>query len=267
MNKLVLITGTSSGIGKATVERFSKEGWTVVATMRKAGRAKAFGWPDNVIVTELDVMDHGRVKAVADEVARELGIPYVVINNAGFSVLGSVEDTPLEEARRIFEVNYFGLVSVTKAFLPRMLERRAGVIVNVSSVVGRVATPLIGHYSATKYAIEGLSEALWHEVKELGVRVILIEPGTIKTELVNKARVIPSTISEGSPYRKMAKKVAEIVSDGSPPEVVAEAIWRAVNSKSNKLRYPVGKNSSYLLTRRLLPEFLFLRIAHKYYSG
>jgi len=267
LNRLVFITGTSSGIGKATVERFSKEGWKVVATMRRAERAKEFGWPDNVVVKELDVTDHDGVSRVAREVIEEHGIPYAVINNAGCSVMGSVEDTPLEDAKRVFEVNYFGTVSVIRAFLPHMIKKGEGVIVNLSSVVGRNSMPLIAHYCATKFAIEGLSEALWHEVKKFGVRVVVIEPGAIKTQLVNKAKVIPSTISEGSPYGKMAKRVAEIVSDGSPPEEVADTIWKAVNSKSDRLRYAVGKNAGYLLLRRLLPESIYLTLAYGYYSG
>ena len=267
MNKLAFITGTSSGIGKATVERFSREGWKVIATMRRAERAKEFGWPDNVVVKELDVTDHDGVSRVAREVIEEHGVPYAVINNAGCSVMGSVEDTPLEDAKRVFEVNYFGTVSVIRAFLPHMREKGEGVIVNLSSVVGKSSMPLIAHYCATKYAIEGLSEALWHEVKKFGIRVVVIEPGTIKTRLINNAKVIPSTISEGSPYGKMAKRVAELVSGGSPPEEVADVIWKAVNSKAERLRYIVGEKSSYLLLRRLLPESIFLTLAHEYFGG
>jgi NADP-dependent 3-hydroxy acid dehydrogenase YdfG len=187
MNDTILITGASSGIGKTTARYFQERGWNVVATMRSPDRETELAALPNVIVTRLDVQDSASIRAaVAGGIAR-FGKIDVLLNNAGYGAYGPLEATPMEKIRRQFDVNVIGLLETTKAVLPHFRAKRSGTIINVSSVGGKMTFPLGTLYHGTKFAVEGLSEALSWEMGPIGVKVKIVEPGAIKTDFAGRS--------------------------------------------------------------------------------
>jgi NAD(P)-dependent dehydrogenase (short-subunit alcohol dehydrogenase family) len=257
----VLITGCSSGIGYATAEALTERGWTVYATARK---------PETISELEtkgahtlaLDVTDEDSMAQAVRTVTEAEGAVGVLVNNAGYSQSGAVESVPMDEVRRQFETNVFGLLRMCQLVLPGMRAQRWGKIVNLSSMGGRLTFPGGGLYHATKYAVEALSDAMRFELSSFGVDVILIEPGLIGTEF---AATASGSVGGGDgPYAEFNRKVAKATEDaytgplsklGGGPETVAKAIADALEAKRPKARYPVTPSAHLMIAqRRLTPD-------------
>jgi NAD(P)-dependent dehydrogenase (short-subunit alcohol dehydrogenase family) len=256
----VLITGTSTGIGRATAIALARSGHTVVATMRQPDAS-----PDlarlaaaerlSIDVLPLDVDDDASVASAVGRTLARHGHVDVLVNNAGVGGSGPVEEIPIANLRRTFETNVFGVVRCIQAVLPVMRARRSGTIVNVSSVAGRCAMAAHGAYAASKFALEALSEMLAQEIHAFGIRVAIIEPGVIETPIFGKSRVMShSRLSAGpSPYahyRRLRALFAASLQAAVQPDVVAEGIRAYIESDSRQLRHPVGPDAATFLAFR-----------------
>ena len=241
-----LVTGCSSGIGKATAPELASRGYEVIATARRLESISDLK-VDRALA--LDVDSDESVAALRSEV----GAVDVLVNNAGFGVDGSIEEVPLEDVRRCFETNFFGAIRLIKAFLPAMREQNGGAIVNITSVAGIAAAPLGGYYSATKFALEALSEALHLEIGHFGVRVLIVEPGAIDTNF--GSNLVDHRWGDG-PYRPLADQwieASQILGAGEPtpgPELVAKAICDALKDPDAPLRLPVGSDAQLVTAAR-----------------
>ncbi len=250
----VLVTGTSKGIGLTTALALARAGHTVYATLRSAERAVQLseeyvpeGLPIHFSVMDVD-SDASVAKGIADIYA-EAGFIDVLVNNAGLGLVGSVEEMPLSTIRELMETNYFGAIRCIKAVLPHMRERRSGCIINVSSVSGRVTTSPLGAYSATKHALEAISEALAQEVKAFNIRVAIVEPGIIDTPMTQKIGLpLPATIYPQE--RRMAAYFAARLRNGTDPLAVAEKIQSIIESGTWTLRHPVGPGAEQSIEGR-----------------
>ena len=252
----VLITGTSTGIGLATALRFARAGYRTWATMRDLARAGPLREAReseglDLELLRLDVTDQ---PSIDDAMAEALpGGLDALVNNAGWAGGAPLEIVPEEQHRAMFDANYFGAVRMAQAVLPHMRERRSGVIVNVTSIAGRIAMPNQVPYTASKWALEGASEALAHEVRRFGVRVKIVEPGVIMTSIFENAKA-QTQFDRSSPYVDLMRRNGKFYSAGhranQPPEIVADAIFDAVESDSDRLRYVVGADAESLLRGR-----------------
>ena len=258
MGAVTLITGCSTGIGRATALNMARKGYDVIATMRDpsksgdslAAEARATG--AELGIMPLDVTHRASVDACIAEVLRDKGRIDVLVNNAGTVGVSVVETTSEALARGTFETNFFGALWMMQAVLPEMRERRSGTIVNVSSVAGRVAVMGQSMYCASKFALESLSEVLAIEVREFGIRIVIIEPGPFKTEMVGRAAV--AQVDDQSPYarteRRLAATYANIAATGGDPATAAEAIERAVSAETATLRHVVGPGAARVIAFR-----------------
>jgi NAD(P)-dependent dehydrogenase (short-subunit alcohol dehydrogenase family) len=256
-SKAVLITGCSTGIGRATAQHLATRGWTVYATAR---RVESIGDLQGCRQLALDVTDEASMQAAVDAVVSEHGAVGVLINNAGYSQSGAVESVPMEEVRRQFETNVFGLVRMTQLVLPGMREQRWGKIVNLSSMGANFVFPGGGFYHATKYAVDALSDALRFEVRGFGVDVIIVQPGLIKTEFGNAA--VGGVPVEDGPYASFNAAVGAATKGvyesgplgklGGGPEAVAKAIEKAITARRPKARYRVTPSAHLLIRQRSL---------------
>lgn len=262
----VLVTGCSSGIGRATAERLAKEGRRVYATARDV-RTIAHLAPLGCELLPLDVTDEGSMRRAVEEVERNEGAVGVLVNNAGYSQSGAIESVALEDVRRQFETNVFGLVRMCQLVLPGMRRQSYGRIVNVSSMGGKLTFPGGGYYHATKHAVEAVSDALRFEVAGFGVDVVVIEPGLIRTRYAETAvgSMEGQNRVPGDPYAGFTEAVARATRQsyerglisrlGGPPEAVAGVVERAVSADRPRARYPVTPSARLLMTlRRLLPD-------------
>jgi len=251
--KTILITGASSGIGKATALRFQSENWNVIATMRDPTAGADLAALDNVHVTRLDVTDAGSIAAaVADGLSR-FGRIDVLLNNAGYGAYGPLEAFSTERIRRQFDTNVIGLLEVTKAVLPHMRANRAGTIVNISSIGGQITFPLGTLYHGTKFAVEGLSEALHYELEPLGIRVRIVQPGMIRTDFGGRSFdfAMDETLADYAPTAEaMGRLFGKLAANPSAPEVVADVIWHAVNDAGDRLRFRAGPDAHAFLEER-----------------
>ncbi len=262
-----MITGCSSGIGRATAERLAQRGWTVYATARDVEAIAPLG-ERGCRLLPLDVTDEGSMRRAVEEVERAEGAIGVLINNAGYSQSGAVEEVPLEKIRRQFETNVFGLVRLCQLVLPGMRGQGFGRIVNLSSMGGRLTFPGGGFYHASKHAVEAISDALRFEVRGFGVEVVVIEPGLIRTGF---ALTAVSSMDDGAdpsnndPYAGFDAGVARVTREnyergplarlGGGPEAVAETIERAISAARPRTRYAVTPSARLLISgRRLLPD-------------
>jgi NAD(P)-dependent dehydrogenase (short-subunit alcohol dehydrogenase family) len=267
ISRAVLITGCSSGIGRATAERLAQRGWTVYATARDVEAIAPLG-ERGCRLLPLDVTDEGSMRRAVEEVERAEGAIGVLINNAGYSQSGAVEEVPLEKIRRQFETNVFGLVRLCQLVLPGMRGQGFGRIVNLSSMGGRLTFPGGGFYHASKHAVEAISDALRFEVRGFGVEVVVIEPGLIRTGF---ALTAVSSMDDGAdpsnndPYAGFDAGVARVTREnyergplarlGGGPEAVAETIERAISAARPRTRYTVTPSARLLISgRRLLPD-------------
>lgn len=263
MKKVILVTGASSGIGEATAMKFLSEGHIVYGAARRIDRMKPLRDAGGYAI-QMDITDQNEVKLCVDQIIREQGKIDVLVNNAGYALYGPVEQVSIEDARRQFDVNIFGLASITQQILPFMREAGSGTIINLSSVGGKIYTPLGAWYHATKHALEGWSDSLRIELAPFGIDVIIIEPGAIMTEFVDVLYQPMLDRSTDGPYEEMINAVAEASKgtydpkQASPPSVIAETIARAVRSSRPKTRYAAGKMAKLILFMRgILSDRLF----------
>jgi NAD(P)-dependent dehydrogenase (short-subunit alcohol dehydrogenase family) len=260
MSRTVLITGCSSGIGKATAKRLAHSGWTVYATAR---RPETLTDLPECRHLALDVTDEGSMSAAVDAVLSDSGRIDALVNNAGYSLSGAVESLDVADIRREFETNVFGLVRLSQLVLPSMRERGSGRIVNIGSMGGKLTFPGGGAYHASKYAVEAFSDALRFELAGFGIHVVLIEPGLITTNFEDAALASMDLDADG-PYAEFNRAVAKATSEaysgpmarlGGPPEAVAKVVEKALTKGRPKARYTVTISApASIATRRLLSD-------------
>ncbi len=253
---VVLITGASSGIGQATAQWLAQRGFIVFGTSRNASRVDVLS---GVRMLPLDVRLDESVDTCVEAMLQQAGRLDILINNAGYELGGAIEEATLEEVKTQFETNFYGATRMIKAVLPIMRRQGRGQIVNISSLAGLVAVPFLGVYSASRFALEGYTEGLRHELKPFNIRISLVEPNFIKTNLTRNRQYAAHQISDYDSWRRQAFEVMQQYEENAPkPALVAECILRIVESKSPRLRYSVGKNASLTTRlRRFLPESLF----------
>ena len=271
--KIAVVTGSSSGIGLVTCIELARNGYRVVATMRDLGRssrleeaASGAGIRDRLDLRRLDITEIDTLPDLVDAIVRDHGRIDLLVNNAGFSSAGFAEDIQLHELRHQMETNFFGNVAMTKAVLPIMRKQCSGHIVQVSSVGGRTAAPLLSSYNASKFALEGWSEALRVEVHSLGIRVMLIEPGDYDTDIWTRNVVIGKrAMSPSSPNKERSQRFAEFIKSRAPkrrdPREVARLIVSVANKPNPRLRYLIGPDAKmHLYFRALVPWRRYERI-------
>ena len=251
--KTILITGASSGIGKSTAKHFQAEGWNVIATMRDPSNETELNALKNTRVTQLDVTDSESISSAVLDVINQFGKIDVLLNNAGYGAYGALEAFSMERIRRQFDTNVIGLMEVTKAVLPHMRQNRSGTIINISSIGGQITFPLGSLYHGTKFAVEGLSEALHYELEPLGIRVRIVEPGMVKTDFGGRSfdLAMDEDLKEYAPTaEEMGRLFGELASNPSMPELVAGVIWQAANESGDRLRFRAGADADQLLGER-----------------
>ena len=262
MNKVILITGASSGIGKETAKLFQTKNWRVAATMRAPEKAEDLQRIADIETFRLDVTDTDSIKQAIADTLEKFGRIDAVVNNAGYGLGGAFEAATPEQIERQFQTNVFGVMNVCREILPYFRQEKRGIIANVASVGGRMTFPLYSLYHATKWAVEGFSESLQYELEQFNIRVKIIEPGPIKTDFYDRSQDI--TRKEGltaydwfiDKAMPNMQKAGETAPDG---RVVAETIYEALTDGKKKLRY--GVNTKGILTaRKLLPDWAFFRV-------
>jgi NAD(P)-dependent dehydrogenase (short-subunit alcohol dehydrogenase family) len=262
MQKTILITGASSGIGHATARYFHAQGWNVVATMRAPEKETVLTGLERVLVTRLDVEDMASIDAAVAAGLSKFGRIDALVNNAGYGAYGPLEATSLEKIRRQFDVNVLGVLATTKALLPHFRTNRSGTIVNISSIGGRMTFPLGTLYHGSKFAVEGLSEALHFELAPLGIRVRIVEPGAVATDFAGRSFDFSndSALAEYQPLvQSLFVALGPMMANASPAELVAEKVFQATTDPSAQLRYEVGDDAVTLLAaRRAADDATFL---------
>ena len=270
---VAVVTGASSGFGMLTALELAKQGYRVVATMRDTANSRMLMQQvGEVKLTEfiecmpLDVTDRVGISKTVTRIIDDYGQIDVLVNNAGMAIGGCIEEISMEDWKKQMDVNFFGLVTMTQAVLPFMRERRQGKVIQISSVSGRVGFPGYGPYAASKFAVEGFSEALRLEMLPFGVHVVLVEPGAYKTSIWNKGfEHMAASVPKDSPYSRYfsailnySKHTAEHADD---PQEVARAVARIARSRYPRLRYPLGKGARSAITgKALLPWKWFEKI-------
>lgn len=257
MSQTVLITGTSSGFGEAAAHRFASEGWNVVATMRNPEAGQALAGLENVLVTRLDVEDRSSIDtAIAAAIAR-FGNIDVVLNNAGYGLFGIFEGVSREAVQKQFDVNVFGAMDVVRAALPHLRANRSGTIINVSSGAGAIGFPMASVYSASKFALEGWSEALSYELGSLGIKVKIIEPGGApQTNFMARMSGETATVQPIGDYVPFLEQIGQVyggmagAADADAVEKVIAAIYEAATDSTDRLRYAPTDDIAPLLTAR-----------------
>jgi NADP-dependent 3-hydroxy acid dehydrogenase YdfG len=273
MTKIALVTGASSGIGEATARALMAAGYKVFAGARRLDRMAGLAAAGATLL-KLDVTDGASTVAAIEAIKTGAGRLDVLVNNAGYGSYGALEDVPLDEARRQFDVNVFGLARLCQLVLPIMRAQKSGKIVNITSVGGKIWEPLGSWYHATKFAVEGLSDCLRAEVEGFGIDVIIIEPGAIRTEWAGIARDGLLQTSGSGAYAEQAKGHARLLAAAdtsrltSPPTVVAKTIVRAVGARRPKTRYATGGGArTILFLRTILPDRMFDRLMRRISQG
>jgi NAD(P)-dependent dehydrogenase (short-subunit alcohol dehydrogenase family) len=259
--KVALVTGSSSGMGFTTAVMLARAGIHTYASMRNLKKSKTItdladkeNLPLQVI--HLDVNDDKSVKDAIAKIVTEKERIDVLVNNAGYGLFGSIEDVSIEEMKAQFETNFFGVMRVTQLVLPIMRKQKSGTIVNVSSVGGRISLPVLSAYNSTKFALEGLSESMSYELEPFGIKVVIIEPGVIRTNIMNSSIFAKKAQDPKSPYFSLIQKVENnfklmMENKSSPPEEVAKVILGALTSKNPQLRYTVGDDAVTMIQARV----------------
>lgn len=254
MEKVAIVTGTTSGIGYETCLSLARDGFYTFATVRdvkKAEKIVQIAKKENlkIEIIELDVDDEKSISTAIQKILSKKQQIDVLVNNAGWGLFGSVEDVPVKDFRAQFETNFFGIISIIQKVAPVMRKQKSGVIVNISSVAGRIGFPGSPAYISSKFALEGLSESLRYELGQFGVKVIIIEPGVIKSNFFSSMKIAEP--KPDSPYKEITEKVimgvkmmAEL---GTPPSEVATTILKAIKEKDPKPRYVVGNDAQMFL--------------------
>ena len=269
MTKTVFITGCSSGIGKATAIEFARNGWRVAATVRQPGQEQSFVSIPNVKLYALDVTAADQVEAVFKQVTNDFGTIDVVVNNAGYGVDGAFEAMDDETIRKQFDTNVFGLMRVTRAAIKTMRPQKAGTIIQISSMGGKITFPLYSIYHATKFAVEGFTESLQYELSLFNIRLRLVEPGPIVTDFYGRSRKFiapPETSDYDGFIEKFNLADGKVLKNAEGPEVVARTIFQAATDSGNRMRYPVGRPGPLLLlVRKLVSDRIYFWMIRKAY--
>ena len=262
-DRVALVTGASSGIGEATAARLHEAGFATYGVARRVERMSGLA-ASGVHTFAMDVTDDDSMVAGVQRVIDEQGRLDVLVNNAGYGSYGAVEDVPIDEARRQFEVNIFGLARLVQLVVPHMRAQKSGRIINISSIGGKFYEPLGAWYHATKFALEGFSDSLRLELAPFGIEVVIVEPGPIVTEWNTIARDSLVETSRGGAYEERSRRIHETMERGdtgafaTSPDVVAKKIVKAATARRPAVRYPVGKGAgSLVLARRVLPDRVF----------
>ena len=254
-NKTTLVTGVSSGIGREIAQLLAERGARVFGTVRNPESA---GSIRGVELVRMDVTDDSSVSEAVQSIVQNAGPVHFLINNAGYSFMGALEETSVEEARQQFETNLFGVLRVTNAVLPGMRQLGDARIVNISSVLGFLPAPYLGIYAASKHALEEYTETLDHEIRQFGVRALLVEPAYTRTNLSGNTKSARVTLDAYADERtRVTAATLQNIERGDDPRLVAEAVWNALTAKSPRLRYPVGKAVALSRLRRFVPAGMF----------
>ncbi|WDR03005.1 oxidoreductase [Devosia algicola] len=264
--QIALVTGASSGMGKVIAKQLIKDGLTVIVAARRVGKMDDLeGLGAHPIA--LDISKEESITEAVHIIRERFGGVDVLVNNAGFGLYGALEDVPMHDARYQFEVNVFGLAHLTQLLVPYMRERRAGKIINISSVGGKIYTPLGAWYHATKHALEGMSDCLRLELSQFGIDVVVVEPGLIETEFGDVVEGPMLKHSGTGPYKELAARVARATAESykpggaSSPQIIADIVSRAIKSSRPKTRYAAGKYAKLLINlRKWLGDRIFDRI-------
>jgi NAD(P)-dependent dehydrogenase (short-subunit alcohol dehydrogenase family) len=275
--KVAVVTGSSSGIGLATALELARKGFFTYATARNPAKAGAITEAAKkeripISVVQLDVNDDNSVKNAVQRILNEKGRIDVLVNNAGYGLGGAFEDTSMEEVRTQYETNVFGLIRTTQAVLPAMRKQRSGIIVNISSGAGRLGYPGTSVYVSSKHAIEGLSESIAYELEPFGIRVVLVEPGVVKTNFANDMVFAKKAQEPNSPYSQMMQRMGanwqSMVENGPSAELVARVVLDAITSKNPNLRYIAGKDmEGWMQARTSMSDVEFFKVMKKNLLG
>ncbi len=253
MGKTILITGASSGIGKETAKLFQSKGWNVIATMRNPERETELNQLPNVLVTKLDVLDFDSIQKAFEEGVHKFGGIDVLLNNAGYGAYGPLEVISKDKIIRQFNTNVIGLLDVTKTIIPHFRQNKKGIIINISSIGGKMTFPLGSLYHGTKFAVEGISESLNYEVEQFGGQVKIVEPGMIATDFGGRSFDFSNDESMAEYQTIVGALMAALpimAQNASPASVVAEVIFEAATDGKRQLRYTAGKDAKMLITNR-----------------
>ncbi|MFK5959625.1 MAG: SDR family oxidoreductase [Lutibacter sp.] len=266
MSKVVLITGGSSGIGKSVGQFLTQKGFIVYGTSRNS--AKIINHPFKLV--SLDVNNIETIAEAVNEVISNEGRLDILINNAGMGITGPIEETPTDEMRNVFSTNFFGAIDVMKAVLPQMRKQKSGLIINVTSIAGYMGLPFRGIYSATKGALEIVTEAIRMEVKNFGIEVTNVAPGDFATNIASGRYHTP--VFENSPYKENYQSNLDLmdahVESGSDPIEMAEAIYKIINTKKPKVHYKVGDfmQKFSIVLKKILPDVIYEKLLMNHYK-
>jgi NAD(P)-dependent dehydrogenase (short-subunit alcohol dehydrogenase family) len=269
--RVAVVTGSSSGIGLETSLTLARNGFLTYATMRnlnKSEKIKSLAQKGKLPlkIIQLDVVDERSVEnAIRSITTAESSRIDVLVNNAGYTVNGAFEELAMEEIKAQFETNLFGVIRVIQAVLPIMRRQKSGIIVNISSAVGRFGYPGVSAYVSTKFAVEGLSESISYELEPFGIKVVLIEPGVIRTNIVNSMVTAKKSQDSNSPYSQLMQKVARslghMMENASSADVVAKVVLKAVTTENPSLRYLAGKNiETWMEAKRSMSDEEFYKM-------
>lgn len=265
MKKTILITGASSGIGYATARLFAQKEWNVIATMRRKENGKALLKYRNALVTELDVTKQNSIDTAVKEGITRFGAIDVLLNNAGYGAYGLFEEADEEVIHKQLDTNLFGVMRTIRSILPHFRKNKDGMIINLTSVGGRIALPYLSLYYTSKWAVEGLSEALKFELMTIGVKVKIVEPGIVCTDFGKNSYNFSS--HELKEYGQICDKAGEVLFhlsggiQGSDPHEIAETIYKAATDNSDQLRYPAGNDArAFMKTREELSDERFFEL-------
>lgn len=266
MSKVVLITGASSGIGKSIANYLSQKGYIVYGTSRNPQNTEVLPFK----MVSLDVLKKETIDIAIQQIKKNEGKIDVLINNAGMGITGPIEDTPTDEMRRVFDTNFFGAIDVMKAVLPIMRAQKSGMIINVTSIAGYMGLPFRGIYSATKGALELVTEATNMEVQQFGIHVVNVAPGDFSTNIAAGRYHTP--VFESSAYKKSYQENLDLmnshVSTGKNPEEMAIKIYDIINTKNPKIHYKVGKfmEKFSIVLKRILPDTIYQKLLMNHYK-
>ena len=266
MSKVILVTGASSGIGKSIATFLQEKGYTVFGTSRNPKNQESFSFE----LIALDVLKVDTIQKAVDYIVKKEGRLDVLINNAGMGITGPIEDTPTDEMRAVFNTNLFGAVDVMKAVLPQMRKQKSGFILNVTSIAGYMGLPFRGLYSATKGALELVTEATSMEVKSFGIKVVSVAPGDFATNIAAGRYHTP--VFENSAYKEMYQSNLDLmdshVSGGMDPIEMAKTVYKIINTENPKIHYKVGgfMEKFSIVLKRVLPDKMYQKILMNHYK-
>ncbi len=267
MNKTILITGASSGIGRATSIYFANKGWKVAATMRSPQREKELQRLKGIAVYELVATNQNDINGIYETVIQDIGHIDIVVNNAGYGEVGVFEKSTPAQIKDQFDVNVFGVMNMTRGILSHFRQQKSGTIINITSVGGKMTFPLYSVYNASKFAIEGFAESLQYELRPFNIKIKNVEPGPVKTDFYTRSQnvFVNGNIKDYDEYEKrILRNMGKMGKTAPGPEVVAQTIYKAALDDSSRLRFPAGKDAKLILAgRKILPGRWFNAVVRK----